>query len=243
MKAKRVAHKASASSRAGMGKDLGKIAGSLKAEAATFSEAMNESLAEAEKVRGRAGRLPVELSLSALSSSLCLPQPSCPGFCPPSSLSPSPLSFRLWPVVSRVISCVSNAFGAMVVGNGSGVETVDLVSLRRLFVPVVWMRVCVCHLCVDVASLVLWSLCLLSGSVRRACLLACAVRKCDMRVVCVWSRLGLCLVSCSRRGLCAPHRLCLVLARPCLSPNESWLRESCLRRPLMPPALFYCGTR
>jgi sec-independent protein translocase protein TatA len=34
---------------AGMGKDLGKIAGSLKAEAATFSEAMNESLAEAEK--------------------------------------------------------------------------------------------------------------------------------------------------------------------------------------------------
>ena len=33
-----------------MGKDLGKIAGSLKAEAATFSDAMNESLAEAEKV-------------------------------------------------------------------------------------------------------------------------------------------------------------------------------------------------
>lgn len=34
---------------AGLGKDLGKIAGSLKAEAATFSDAMNESLAEAEK--------------------------------------------------------------------------------------------------------------------------------------------------------------------------------------------------
>jgi len=34
-----------------MGKDLGKIAGSLKAEAATFSDAMNESLAEAEKVQ------------------------------------------------------------------------------------------------------------------------------------------------------------------------------------------------
>jgi len=33
---------------AGMGKDLGKLAGSLKAEASTFSEAMNESLAEAE---------------------------------------------------------------------------------------------------------------------------------------------------------------------------------------------------
>jgi len=33
---------------AGMGKDLGKLAGSLKAEASTFSEAMNESLSEAE---------------------------------------------------------------------------------------------------------------------------------------------------------------------------------------------------
>ena len=34
----------------GMGKDLGKIAGSLKAEAATFSDAMNESLNEANQV-------------------------------------------------------------------------------------------------------------------------------------------------------------------------------------------------
>mmetsp|Transcript_12360 Transcript_12360/g.19487 ORF Transcript_12360/g.19487 Transcript_12360/m.19487 type:complete len:168 (-) Transcript_12360:1911-2414(-) len=34
---------------AGLGKDLGKVAGSLKKEAATFSEAMNESLGEAEK--------------------------------------------------------------------------------------------------------------------------------------------------------------------------------------------------
>ena len=34
----------------GMGKDLGKIAGSLKAEAATFSDAMNESLNEANTV-------------------------------------------------------------------------------------------------------------------------------------------------------------------------------------------------
>jgi len=34
---------------AGMGKDLGKLAGSIKAEASTFSDAMNESLAEAEK--------------------------------------------------------------------------------------------------------------------------------------------------------------------------------------------------
>lgn len=34
---------------AGMGKDLGKIAGSLKAEAATFSDAMNESLNEANQ--------------------------------------------------------------------------------------------------------------------------------------------------------------------------------------------------
>ena len=33
-----------------MGKDLGKIAGSLKAEAQTFSSAMQESLEEAEKV-------------------------------------------------------------------------------------------------------------------------------------------------------------------------------------------------
>jgi Sec-independent protein translocase protein TatA len=32
-----------------MGKDLGKIAGSLKAEAQTFSSAMQESLEEAEK--------------------------------------------------------------------------------------------------------------------------------------------------------------------------------------------------
>lgn len=32
-----------------MGKDLGKIAGSLKAEAQTFSSAMEESLAEAEQ--------------------------------------------------------------------------------------------------------------------------------------------------------------------------------------------------
>lgn len=32
-----------------MGKDLGKIAGSLKAEAQTFSSAMEESLQEAEK--------------------------------------------------------------------------------------------------------------------------------------------------------------------------------------------------
>ena len=35
---------------AGMGKDLGKIAGSLKAEAQTFSSAMQESLNEAEQV-------------------------------------------------------------------------------------------------------------------------------------------------------------------------------------------------
>ncbi|EKX37265.1 hypothetical protein GUITHDRAFT_165510 [Guillardia theta CCMP2712] len=34
---------------AGLGKDLGKIAGSLKAEAQTFSSAMQESLEEAEK--------------------------------------------------------------------------------------------------------------------------------------------------------------------------------------------------
>lgn len=34
---------------AGMGKDLGKLAGSIKAEAATFSDAMNESLSEADK--------------------------------------------------------------------------------------------------------------------------------------------------------------------------------------------------
>ena len=33
---------------AGLGKDLGKVAGSLKAEASTFSEAMNESLSEAK---------------------------------------------------------------------------------------------------------------------------------------------------------------------------------------------------
>ena len=72
-----------------MGKDLGKIAGSLKAEAATFSEAMNESLAEAEKVRGQADRLPVSLSP-------CLLQPSRPVTQSPFvSLSPLALSSAL----------------------------------------------------------------------------------------------------------------------------------------------------
>jgi hypothetical protein len=73
-----------------MGKDLGKIAGSLKAEAATFSEAMNESLAEAEKVRRQPPFLAVSLppflavSLSpspissCLSVSLTLPHPQSP---------------------------------------------------------------------------------------------------------------------------------------------------------------------
>jgi hypothetical protein len=79
----------------------------------------------------------------------------------------------------------------MVVRDGSGVETVDLVSLRRLFVPVVGMRVWVWRLCVGVASLC----CRLCVCFRPPCAVACAVRKCDLGVVCVWSRLGLCLVS------------------------------------------------
>jgi len=90
-----------------MGKDLGKIAGSLKAEAATFSEAMNESLAEAEKVRGQADRLPVSLSL-------CLPVSFSPLVLShslplsPSALSPcllrslEPLSF---PSVLSSLAC------------------------------------------------------------------------------------------------------------------------------------------
>ena len=73
------------------------------------------------------------------------------------------------------------------------------------------------------------------------------------RVLCVnviwtWCASGLgldcvlCLVSYSRRGLCARRRLSLVLARQCLS-HESWLRGSWLRGALMPAVFFYCGTR